>query len=117
MKLHTRMLLASLLGLTSPLTALAADGIPVTAATGAQKPPGMVWIPGGEFAMGTDEKEAYPAERPAHRVKVDGFWMDETEATNAQFTKFVEATKYVTVAERVPDWEELKKQLPPGTEK
>jgi formylglycine-generating enzyme required for sulfatase activity len=35
-------------------------------------PTGMVWIPGGEYAMGTDEKEAYPAERPAHRVKVDG---------------------------------------------
>lgn len=79
--------------------------------------PGMVWIPGGEFAMGTNEREAYQAEQPAHQVKVDGFWMDETEVTNAQFTKFVEATKYVTVAERAPDWEELKKQLPPGTEK
>ncbi|MDB6155622.1 MAG: sulfatase [Chthoniobacteraceae bacterium] len=81
------------------------------------KPPGMVWIPGGQFSMGTDEKDAYPVERPAHQVKVDGFWMDETEVTNAQFAKFIEATKYVTVAERVPDWEELKKQLPPGTEK
>ncbi len=86
-------------------------------AAGADKPPGMVWIPGGEFAMGTDEEEAYPAERPAHRVQVDGFWMDQTEVTNDQFAAFVAATKYVTVAERVPDWEELKKQLPPGTEK
>jgi len=81
------------------------------------RPPGMVWIPGGAFVMGTDDKESYPAERPAHRVRVDGFWMDETEVTNEQFAKFVEATKYLTVAERVPDWEELKKQLPPGTEK
>jgi formylglycine-generating enzyme required for sulfatase activity len=81
------------------------------------KPPGMVWIPGGEFAMGTNEKDVYPAERPEHRVRVDGFWMDETEVTNEQFEKFVEATKYVTVAERVPDWNELKKHLPPGTKK
>jgi formylglycine-generating enzyme required for sulfatase activity len=79
------------------------------------KPPGMVWIPAGEFAMGTDEKQSYPVEQPAHRVKVDGFWMDETEVPNAQFAQFVEATQYVTTAERVPDWEELKKQLPSGT--
>lgn len=76
---------------------------------------GMVWIPGGEFTMGTDEEEAYPAEKPAHRVKVDGFWMDETEVTNEQFKKFVDATGYVTVAEKKPEWEQLKKQLPPGS--
>jgi formylglycine-generating enzyme len=81
------------------------------------KPAGMVWVPGGEFAMGTDDAEAYPAERPAHHVTVDGFWMDETEVTNEQFAKFVDATHYVTIAERVPVWEELKKQLPPGTAK
>lgn len=81
------------------------------------KPAGMVWVPGGEFFMGTDEKESYPAERPAHPVKVDGFWMDATEVTNEQFQKFVEATGYVTVAERPVDWEQLKKQLPPGTPK
>ena len=50
--------------------------------------------------MGTDEEEAYAAEKPAHRVKVDGFWMDETEVTNEQFKKFVDATGYVTVAEK-----------------
>lgn len=76
---------------------------------------GMVWIPGGEFTMGTDEEEAYAAEKPAHRVKVDGFWMDETEVTNEQFKKFVDATGYVTVAEKKPEWEQLKKQLPPGS--
>jgi formylglycine-generating enzyme len=79
----------------------------------ASAPEKMVWIPGGEFTMGSDENE--PAEAPAHRVRVDGFWMDETEVTNAQFTKFVEATGYVTTAERKPDWEEIKKQVPPGT--
>ena len=71
-------------------------------------PAGMVWIPGGEFTMGTDEKEAYPAERPAHRVRVSGFWMDESEVTNQQFRKFVQATGHKTTAERPVDWEQLK---------
>ena len=76
---------------------------------------GMVWIPGGEFMMGTNDDDAYMPEKPGHPVKVDGFWMDATEVTNAEFQKFVEATGYVTVAEKIPDWNELKKQLPPGT--
>ncbi len=58
-------------------------------------PPGMAWVPGGEFPMGSDDPQAAPAERPAHRVRVDGFWMDVTEVTNAQFRKFVEATGYL----------------------
>lgn len=78
-------------------------------------PPGMVWVPGGVFTMGTDDPQSYPHERPAHRVRVDGFWMDATEVTNRQFKEFVEATHYVTTAEKKPEWEELKKQLPPGT--
>ena len=78
---------------------------------------GMVWIPGGEFIMGTDDPESYETERPAHTVQVSGFWMDETEVTNAQFKVFTDATQYVTVAERKPDWEELKKQVPPGVSK
>jgi formylglycine-generating enzyme required for sulfatase activity len=48
-----------------------------------EAPPGMVWIPGGEFAMGTDADPGRPDEKPAHRVRVDGFWMDETHVTNA----------------------------------
>jgi len=82
-----------------------------------ETPPGMVWVPGGEFTMGWDGEDGRPDERPAHRVRVDGFWMDETEVTNAEFRAFVEATGYVTTAERPVDWEELKKQLPPGTPK
>jgi formylglycine-generating enzyme required for sulfatase activity len=78
---------------------------------------GMVWIKGGEFLMGSSNEEGRPDEYPQHKVKVDGFWMDETEVTNAQFQKFVEATGYITTAEKAPDWEELKKQLPPGTPK
>jgi formylglycine-generating enzyme required for sulfatase activity len=79
-------------------------------------PPGMGWIPGGEFTMGTDSDLGWPAERPAHRVRVDGFWMDETEVTNAQFRAFVEATGYVTTAEKTPDLKEIMRQLPPGTD-
>ncbi len=78
---------------------------------------GMVWIPGGKFVMGTDEMEAYPAEKPAVELSVSGFWMDTHEVTNAEFSKFVEETGYVTLAEVKPDWELLKQQLPPGTPK
>jgi len=80
-------------------------------------PDGMVWIPGGEFSMGGADPLARPDESPVHRVRVDGFWIDATEVTNARFARFVEATGYKTVAERAVDWEELKKQLPPGTPK
>ena len=57
-------------------------------------PPGMVWIPGGEFTMGSTDPLARRDESPVHRVRVDGFWMDKTEVTNAQFRAFVEATGY-----------------------
>jgi formylglycine-generating enzyme len=78
---------------------------------------GMVHIPGGRFMMGADNNQASEDEYPKHEVIVKPFWMDETEVTNAQFQKFVEATGYVTIAERKPDWEEMKKSLPPGTPK
>ena len=63
--------------------------------------PGMVWIPGGSFVMGSDQH--YPEEAPASRTQVDGFWMDRAPVTNAQFKTFVKATGHVTVAERPPD--------------
>lgn len=78
-------------------------------------PEGMVWIPGGEFSMGSESKEAKPDEQPMHRVKVDGFWMDATPVTNQQFKEFVEATGYVTTAEKTPTLEEIMAQVPPGT--
>ena len=78
---------------------------------------GMVWIPGGEFMMGDNEEQPASNAQQLHSVKVDGFWMDETEVTNAQFKSFVEAIGYKTVAQRPLDWEELKKQVPPGTPK
>jgi formylglycine-generating enzyme required for sulfatase activity len=58
----------------------------------------MAWIPGGTFTMGSNDH--YPEEAPAHRVNVNGFWMDRCTVTNAEFLRFVEATGYVTVAER-----------------
>jgi formylglycine-generating enzyme required for sulfatase activity len=61
----------------------------------------MVWIPGGEFEMGTlNAGEKNSEESPAHVVIVKGFWMDTTEITNAQFSQFAEATGYVTDAEK-----------------
>lgn len=67
-------------------------------------PPGMKWIPGGTFEMGSDEK---PHEGPVHKVTVEGFWLDETEVTNAQFAAFVKATGHVTTAEKVPKPEDF----------
>lgn len=78
---------------------------------------GMVWVPGGTFMMGSDDPTTMPNEKPARRVEVAGFWMDATPLTNAQFAEFVEATGYVTTAERAVDWEQMKLQLPPGTPK
>ena len=78
-------------------------------------PEGMVWIPGGEFSMGgvnpvgitEGGHEHMEDARPVHRVYVDGFYMDETEVTNAEFAKFVNATGYVTIAEKKPTTEDL----------
>ncbi len=78
----------------------------------------MVLIPGGTFMMGARDTEfARPDEFPKHPVHVDPFYMDIHEVTNAQFSAFVEATGYLTIAERKPDWNTLKKQLPPGAPK
>lgn len=62
---------------------------------------GMVWIPGGNFSMGS-ASDSMPDAQPIHRVYVDGFWMDKTDVTNEEFEKFVKATGYVTVAEKKP---------------
>ena len=62
--------------------------------------PGMAWVPGGESLMGSDS--FYPEERPVRRVAVAGFWMDQHPVTAADFRRFVRATGYVTLAERVP---------------
>jgi formylglycine-generating enzyme len=78
-------------------------------------PDGMVWVPGGEFSMGSDSSGDAVCElpgvtrdaQPVHRVSVDGFWMDKTEVTNEQFEQFIQATGYRTVAEIAPTKEEF----------
>src|SRR5271154_1173160 len=78
-------------------------------------PAGMVWIPGGEFSMGAQTADtmndvgmkATLDSRPVHRVYVDGFWMDKTDVTNAEFARFAKATGYITVAERKPRAEDF----------
>jgi len=92
-----------------------APTIPNAAPPPGPAPEGMVWIPGGEFSMGATVSseglcEVHGVTRdalPVHRVYVDGFWMDATEVTNAQFGRFVKATGYVTLAERTPTKEEF----------
>src|SRR3954471_14211954 len=72
--------------------------------------PNLIWIPGGTFRMGSDKH--YPEEAPAHRVTVDGFWIDRTPVTNGEFRKFVNDTGYVTLAEIVPDPKDYPGALP-----
>jgi sulfatase modifying factor 1 len=77
---------------------------------GAPARPGMVWIAGGTFRMGSDKH--YPEEAPVHRVTVGGFWMDETPVTNRQFRAFTEATGYITFADIAPRAEDYPGALP-----
>lgn len=89
---------------------------------------GMVWIEGGRFEMGANQtiqanntdkgllgNQPRPDEFPKHPTEIDGFWMDKTETTNAQFQKFVAATGWKTIAERPIELEEIMAQLPEGT--
>lgn len=89
----------------------------VIQSNGKNAPLGMAWIPGGEFLMGSDSKKAQANEKPTHKVKVSGFWMDNTHVTNDQFSQFIKETNYKTTAEQIPDWETIRVQLPPGTPK
>ncbi|KRB56853.1 formylglycine-generating enzyme family protein [Flavobacterium sp. Root186] len=78
-------------------------------------PEGMVWIPGGEFSMGSNVADESLCSlsgvtkdaAPIHRVYVDGYYMDKTEVTNEEYEKFVKATGYITVAEQKPTKEEF----------
>jgi len=80
-------------------------------------PDGMVYIPAGSFMMGGKSEWAEPDEYPRRKVGVSAFFMDKSEVTNAEFAKFVEATGYVTTAERELDWEVMKQELAPNTPK
>ncbi len=84
------------------------DAAPPTAG-----PQGMVWIPPGDFVMGTTNGP--PDEQPPHLVRLDGFWMDAHEVTNEQFMQFVDATGYVTTAEKPPEIIGVKPGSPKAT--
>jgi sulfatase modifying factor 1 len=100
-----------------PTSNLFAPTVPNKTIPPGKNPAGMVWIPGGEFSMGAQDPpdmehdqvgmKATRDSRPVHRVYVDGFWMDKTDVTNAEFAKFVAATHYVTEAERTPKAEDF----------
>lgn len=94
--------------------------VPLPGPVPEKNPDGMVWIPGGEFSMGSDaandslcsQAGVTRDAQPVHRVAVDAFWMDATEVTNAQFSAFVAATGYVTVPEKAPTREEFPTAAP-----
>lgn len=94
--------------------------LPDTTPSPGDAPEGMVWISGGEFSMGAREPahsnevgmQAMADSRPVHRVCVDGFYMDKTDVTNEEFAEFVNATGYITVAERTPRQEEFPNARP-----
>jgi len=83
----------------------------------ATPPEEMAYIPAGSFLMGGKSEWAEPDEYPRRKVGVSPFFMDKAEVTNAEFAEFVEATGYVTTAERELDWEVMKQELPPNTPK
>ncbi len=87
----------------------------IDAAAPVPTPSGMRWIAGGALDMGSNEPDGLADERPVHRVRLSGFFIDATEVTNAQFRAFVDATGFVTTAERAPNLAELLAQSPPGT--
>ncbi|OAS14299.1 formylglycine-generating enzyme family protein [Paenibacillus oryzisoli] len=62
---------------------------------------GMIFIPGGKFLMGTDDREGFPAdgEGPVREINIKPFYVDACAVTNAEFNQFVDATNYQTEAE------------------
>ena len=80
---------------------LRGGGANATSAVDAVNREQMIWVPGGSFLMGSNN--FYPEERPLRQVSVDGFWIDRYPVTNAEFERFVSATRYVTFAERPPN--------------
>ena len=75
----------------------------------------MIWVPGGSFMMGSNDKMARNDEKPMHKVQLDGFWISETPVTNNQFSAFVKETNYTTTAEIPPALDDIMSQLPKDT--
>ncbi len=108
-------LLIGLIGLAQEKEMSCCGTLPSRFGAVIQTPEGMVLIPAGEFTMGGIGNYARPDEFPRHRVKLDGFWISQTPITNDQFSRFIEATGYVTTAEVPPKLADIMAQLPPGT--
>ena len=87
-----------------------AGTVPARAETETAVTKGMVWIPQGEFLMGSED--FYPEERPVHRVVVDGFWIDEHPVTVAQFRRFVKTTGHVTWPRKHPTRPTIRMRYP-----
>lgn len=90
------------------------DVAPDLAKTCVSQSPAPIAVRGGSFLMG--QNDVYREEGPERTITVDGFWIDATEVTNAQFAKFVDQTGYVTVAEKPVDPTMLgipQNQIPP----
>ena len=81
---------------------------PVVTDPPGEPPAEMAWIPGGAFEMGTRDPSGKPDEFPPHTVELDGFYMDTHEVTNREFGRFVEATGFVTAAEKKPDFSSVR---------
>ena len=81
--------------LTPPTFGLVVAGT-ILSTAGVTPPPGMVYITGGEFLTGCELTGAKRNEQPAHKVKLDGFWLDITPVINAQFAESAKATGYFT---------------------
>ena len=73
----------------------------------------LVIIPAGTWQLGSTASYAMPNEAPVRQVELPAFRIERTPVTNRQFAAFVEATNYLTTAERPVDWEEMRKQVPP----
>ena len=101
----------------SPRSGLVSTDFDIPEAPASVDTADMVFIPGQTFLMGASDTKGRADEYPQHYVSVSPFWMATHEVTNAEFRAFVEATGYVTIAERDVDWEQLKSQVPPGTPK
>ncbi|MFC4598458.1 formylglycine-generating enzyme family protein [Cohnella hongkongensis] len=78
------------------------DSQPISAIASQNPEEGLLWLPGGEFVMGTNSREGFPSdgEGPERLVSVDPFYISPYAVTNAQFRQFAEETGYVTEAER-----------------
>lgn len=109
-------LITAVVSSVNMLSAYTLDADLITKPPRGISPDGMVWVAGGSFQMGTEQipepgesnpDRVKPDEGPAHRVELDGYWLDATPVTNAQFLEFVEMTGYVTFAEKTPTREDF----------